>query len=135
MPSNGSQNSTTSTSERSWSEVVAENERLRTELAEKQSREKQLETALIEMRAENQQLRALLSEAQAQIGQLVVEKRRLEEQIKEEKQKPFKSGNQSGSEGTSAKDQKRGKRHQGSGRKRPQRVDYTEFIPVGGALS
>lgn len=133
MPSNGTLNSTTSTSERSWSEVVAENERLRTELVEKQSREeKRLETALIEMRAENQQLRALLSEAQAQMGQLVVDKKRLEEQIKAEKQKPFKSSNQSGSEGTSAKNQKGGKRHQGSGRKRPQRVDYTEFIPAGG---
>lgn len=115
----------------SWSEETVENERLRAELASSQSREKKLEAALIEMQAENQRLRSLLSETQAQLGQLIVEQQRLEEEVKESKQKPFKSNAQS--DGPPGQKKKRGRPvgHKGSGRKRPERVDYTEFIPVG----
>lgn len=119
--------------ERSWPEVVAENERLQAELAAGQRREKELEAALVEMQAENQRLRAWLSAAQAQLGQLVVDRNRLEAEVKLVKQKPFKAGHHSRSEAPSAPAKKRGRPagHQGSGRKRPARVDYTEFVPVG----
>lgn len=120
-------------SEGSWQEVVAENERLRAELAAGQSRAKQLEAALIETQAENQRLRAWLSEAQAQIGHLVVDRNRLDEEVKSVKQKPFKADKHSQSEEPSASAKKRGRPagHQGRGRNRPARVDYTEFVSVG----
>lgn len=93
------------------------------------SRAEELEAALIEMQAKNQQLQFLLSEAQATIGQLITDKERLAEEVKELKQKPFKSGKKS--ETKPAKKQGRPKGGQGRGRKRPEQVDYSEFISAG----
>lgn len=93
------------------------------------SREQQLEARLIEMQAENQRLRFLLNEAQAQIGQLVREREALAEEVKELKQKPFKSNKKAKTKPT-----KKGgspKKKKGKGRKRPEEVDYSEFITAG----
>ena len=93
------------------------------------NREKVLEAALIEMQAENQQLRFLLSEAQAQIGQLLTDQERLSEEVKELKQKPFKSSQQA--ERKPSKKRGRPSGGQGRGRKRPERVEHSEFISAG----
>ena len=86
------------------------------EMASRGRREQVLEGALIEMQAKNQQLQFLLSEAQATIGYLVADKERLAEEVKELKQKPFKSGKKS--ESKPAKKPGRPKGGQGRGRKR-----------------
>ena len=99
------------------------------EMASALSREQALERALIEMQAEKQQLQFLLSEAQATIGHLVADKERLAEEVKELKQKPFKSGKKP--ETKPAKKQGRPKGGQGRGRKRPTEVDHSEFISAG----
>ena len=93
------------------------------------SREQALEAALVEMQAENQQLRFLLNEAQAQQGQMVMDNKRLTQEVKELKQKPFKSSKKA--ETKPAKKQGRPKGGQGRGRKRPRQVDYSEFISAG----
>ncbi len=116
-----------------WQEVVAENERLRAELAKSQSEAKQLRTLLEETLAEKVRLQRQLNEAQETIVRLDTEKKRLDEAVKEFKQAPFKSRPGSRTKGTSSDPKRRGRPvgHKGSGRKRPSRVDYTEFISVG----
>jgi transposase len=77
-----------------------------------------------------------LAEAQATIALLLAENERLQQELAEVKQAPFKSRRRRrpmGEEGVSPKQRGRAKGHPGSGRKRPSRIDRTERILVGEA--
>lgn len=107
-----------------------------TGLSRDEAEVKQLRAALVETLAENIRLKVQLEEAQEALACLSAEKERVEEELKELKQAPFKSrkpGQGSADKETSAKPKKRGRPvgHKGSGRSRPERVDYSEFVPVG----
>ena len=104
-------------------------ERAALEMKGAPSREEGLEAALIEMQAENQQLRFLLREAQAQLGQMARDNQHLSEEVKELKQKPFKSSKKTESKPTKKRGRPQG--GQGRGRKRPEQVDSSEFISAG----
>lgn len=97
---------------------------------------KQLRAALVETLAENIRLKIQLEEAQEVLSFLSTEKERLDAELKEVKQAPFKPRRAckgSVDKETSAQPKKRGRPvgHKGSGRSRPEKVDYSEFVPVG----
>jgi transposase len=101
---------------------------------------KQLRAALAEILAENIRLKVQLQESQEVVAFFSVENERLEIELKELKQAPFKPCRPrkapKGTEGEDtppAKPKKRGRQvgHEGSGRKRPEKVDFSEFVPVG----
>lgn len=98
---------------------------------------KRLRAALAESLAENARFRVQLQETQNALAFLNVENERLEAELKELKQAPFKPRKARKKEvegqNTSAKPRKRGRPagHKGSGRSRPKQVDYSEFVPVG----
>jgi len=107
-----------------------------TGLLQDEAEVKQLRAALVETLAENIRLKIQLEEAQEVLSFLGTEKERLEAELKELKQAPFKprrARKGSVDKDTSAQPQKRGRPvgHKGSGRSRPERVDYSEFVPVG----
>lgn len=120
----------------SWPEVIAENERLRSQMAEAQADAHRLQAALSEALAKNARLEAQLTEAQAIIAHLQAENNRLQQELTEVKQAPFKSRRRRQSKGEKSDTPKRrgrAKGHPGSGRKRPSRIDRTERILVGEA--
>lgn len=94
---------------------------------------KRLRAALAESLAENARFRVQLQETQNALAFLNVENERLEAELKELKQAPFKPRKARKKEvegqNTSAKPRKRGRPagHKGSGRSRPKQVDYSEF--------
>ena len=95
---------------------------------------KQLRAALADTMAENARLKVQLQETQEALMSLIAEKERVEFELNEIKQVPFKSRKKGSAEKeTSAQPKKRGRRsgHKGSGRSRPKRVDISEFVPVG----
>ena len=107
-----------------------------TGLLQDEAEVKQLRAALVETLAENIRLKIQLEEAQEVLSFLGTEKERLEAELKELKQAPFKprrARKGSVDKDTSAQPKKRGRPvgHKGSGRSRPERVDYSEFVPVG----
>lgn len=114
----------------------AETKRLRAELAAAQARIQELEAALGATYAERNRLRAQLADAQETIAQLMAENQRLEQEVKDLKQAPFKSRKRKRSASSQrSKKRKRGRAagHPGSGRKRPPEIDRTERIPAGDA--
>lgn len=120
--------------EREVSEIIAENERLRRQLAEAQARVCQLEATLSEALAGQRRLQVHMVEMQDIIGCLIAEQRRLQQEVTELKQAPFKSRRRaSQSQTTVPSSKKRGRSagHPGSGRKRPTRIDQTERVPAG----
>ena len=98
---------------------------------------KQLRVKLAEALAENVRLKAQLEETRETLALLVAENERLEGELKELKQAPFKPRRvrKKGADqkGTSARPGKRGRPagHKGSGRSRPETIDFSEFVPVG----
>jgi len=96
---------------------------------------KQLRATLAETLAENVRLKVQLQEAQEALAFISAEKERLEDELKEIKQAPFKprKPRKGVDKETSAKPKKRGRPagHKGGGRSRPERVDFSEFVPVG----
>lgn len=105
-------------------------------LAQDEAAVKQLRAALVETLVENIRLKVQVEEAQEVLVLLSAEKERLEAELKELKQAPFKPrkpGKGSADKEASAKPKKRGRPvgHKGSGRSRPERVDFSEFVPVG----
>jgi len=100
---------------------------------------KQLRAALVEALAENARLRVQLEETQEALVSMNAEKERLEAELKEFKQAPFKPRRPrkprpgSAGEEASTGPRKRGRPagHEGSGRSRPEKVDFSEFVPVG----
>lgn len=119
----------------SYSEVTAENERLRAQLAEAQAQVHQLQAALNEALDEKKHLQAQLVEAQATIARLEAENCKLQGAVTEFKQAPFQPRRRGPSQGqhTSSTSKQRGRPvgHPGSGRKRPTRIDHTVRIPIG----
>lgn len=107
-----------------------------TRLPQDEAEVKQLRAALVETLAENIRLKIQLEEAQEVLSFLSTEKERLDAELKEVKQAPFKPRRAckgSVDKETSAQPKKRGRPvgHKGSGRSRPEKVDYSEFVPVG----
>jgi hypothetical protein len=124
---------TTTVSPTEWQILKIENEEL-------QAKVKQLEAELRQVLAEKGELEQELDTAKATIVQLENDKKQLDAELRELKQAPFQSRRRKSS--TTSSDtssdiplpQKRGGRpkgHQGSGRSKPDRVDYTEFVSVG----
>jgi hypothetical protein len=115
-------------------EVIAENERLRSQLAEAQADAHRFQAALSEALAEKARLEAQLTEAQATIVCLQAENNRLQQELTEVKQAPFRSRRRrqpKGEKSATPKRRGRAKGHPGSGRKRPSRIDRTERISAG----
>jgi len=118
-------------SKASWPEVIAENERLRSQVAEAQADVHRFQAALSEALAEKARLEAQLTEAQAIIACLQAENNRLHQELREVQQAPFKSRRRrqpKGEKSATPKRRGRAKGHPGSGRKRPSRIDRTERI-------
>lgn len=118
----------------SWPEVMAENERLRSQLAEAQADVHRFQAALSEALAEKARLEAQLTEAWAIIAHLRAENDCLQQELTEVKQAPFKSRRRrqpKGEKSATPKRRGRAKGHPGSGRQRPSRIDRTERISVG----
>jgi transposase len=117
-----------------WSEFIAENERLRSQLAEAQAQVCQLQAALSEALAEQADLETRLTEAQVTIAHLQAENNRLQQELAAVKQAPFKPRRRrppKGEKSATPKRRGRAKGHPGSGRKRPSRIDRTERISAG----
>ena len=115
-----------------WIEDKTEKELLEAELAQKEKRIKALEKALIELGAENQRLKGLLEDRQSELEGLLRLTEDLDQEVKELKQKPFRSKKKKKTEDEQAGAKKRGRPagSKGKGRKRPEEVDFTVFIAV-----
>lgn len=115
------------------SHLVAENTQLRQALAAEQAQIAELQTALAGAEAEQRRLQSELAQAQATLAQLAADQARLRQENTELKQAPFIPRRRRTSERSPAASPKRRGRaagHVGSGRKRPQRVDRNERIPL-----
>ena len=124
---------TTKMSLTEWQILEIENEELRAKV-------EQLAIELDQVLAEKAELEQELDQAKAANIQLGTENKRLKTELKELKQAPFQSRRRKASSTTSdsssdtvpsQKRRGRPKGHPGSGRPKPDRVDYTEFVPVG----
>jgi transposase len=98
---------------------------------------KHLRGAFVAALAENRRLRVQLEETQEILAFLNAEYERLEAELKELKQAPFKPRKSrkgaAGEDTPPAQPKKRGRPvgHKGSGRSRPKKVDISEFVSVG----
>jgi transposase len=121
----------------SYSEVTTENEWLRAQLSDAQAQVHQLQAALDEALDEKERLQVQLAEAQTTIVRLEAGNCKLQREVTEFKQAPFKPRRRRPSQGqhTSSTSEQRGRPvgHPGSGRKRPTRIDRTVRIPIGDA--
>lgn len=118
------------------SDLVAENAQLRQDLAAAQVQIVELQTALAGAEVEKRRLQSALAQAQATLAQLAADQARLRQENTELKQAPFtpRRRRASGrSPTTTPKHRGRAAGHVGSGRKRPQRVDRDERIPLAAA--
>jgi transposase len=123
----------TKVSSAEWQILEIKNEELRAKV-------QQLAVELEQVLAEKAELEQELDKAKSVNNQLETENKRLKTELKELKQTPFQSrcrktsSTVSDSATDTAPPKKRcgrPKGHQGSGRRKPDRVDYTEFVSVG----
>jgi len=114
-------------------ETSTENKRLRSKLSESQAEVKRLKEELKQALAEKKEIAGQLAKAKERIAELEAERKKLGEEMASLKQAPFKKKKRKGQpkEGTKPKKRGRKKGHKGSGRSKPERVDFTEFISAG----
>ena len=107
-------------------EIPTETKRLRSKLSESQAEVKRLGQDLKQALAEKKELVEQLSQAKERIAEL-------ESEAASFKQAPFKKKKKKTEPKEGDSPQKRGRKkgHRGSGRPKPERVDFTEFIAVG----
>lgn len=95
----------------------------------------QIRAALQEALADRVRLQVQLDDMRIQLEELVIENERLEAELNELKQAPFKpKRRRENAEQTEDRHKRQGREagHTGSGRKSPQHIDCTERIEVGG---
>ena len=114
-----------------WTNNKTEEEKLKAEIARKEKRIKELEKVVVELGAENARLKSLLDDSQQQLEAVLKLTEDLDEEVKELKQKPFRrSKKKEKGEATELKKRGRPVGSKGSGRKKPEEVDYSVFIAV-----
>lgn len=113
--------------------LANENRGFRDELDRQQSWMQQLQAEFEEVLAAKQRLESQLAEAQALIAHLVNENERLNTDLNDLKQAPFKSRRRPSSGQTTSTSSSRGRSagHRGQGRSRPERIDQTQRVEVG----
>ncbi len=123
----------TKMSEAEWETVKTENEQLKAKV-------EWLEVQLEQAKTEKSELGQQLETATTTLSQLERENKQLKAELKELKQAPFQSHRRrkakaasadSASQTASPKKRGRPKGHKGSGRPKPERVDYSEFMTAG----